>query len=356
MNSFISAARQAASKRSHFIIYYSLVIIPCSLLVLACNHSNDEAAQFFLKGNLQLQKREYREAIRFYSEAIDKKSDFADAYSNRGLAKFQAGDREGALADYTKALAIDPGFAAAHLNRAEVRLETGDATGSLNDLQQIETTYRDSTFYQTRLGDAYVRLNKPAEAQVAYDRAIQLSPKNVEALTNRGALFYQQKAFGPAMQDITLALQVNPDQPEALNNKALLLAHENRFADALPFVEHALRLQTGQPYYLNNKAYLLLMLNRDKEAFPLLQESHRRDNRNAWVHRNLGIYFLHQKKFNEAINSFLQAERIDASVDQLYWYLGQTYAQSGDQTKACEAWRRGELAGDEQATLARKRC
>ena len=109
---------------------------------------------------MQLQKREYKEAIRYYTEALAKKPDFADAYNNRGLAKFRNDDREGALADYSRAIDTDPDFGTAYVNRAEVRLETGDVAGSLTDLERIEKQYRDSTFYQTRLADTYVRLNQ----------------------------------------------------------------------------------------------------------------------------------------------------------------------------------------------------
>ncbi|WP_332367789.1 tetratricopeptide repeat protein [Spirosoma telluris] len=65
------------------IILNSLFIIHCTLFIISCANETDEAAQFFLKGNVQLQKREYKEAIRYYSEAITKKPDFADAYNNR---------------------------------------------------------------------------------------------------------------------------------------------------------------------------------------------------------------------------------------------------------------------------------
>ena len=50
-----------------FILHSSLFTVSCS------NDRTAEAAQFFLKGNVQLQKREYTEAIRFYGEALAKK-------------------------------------------------------------------------------------------------------------------------------------------------------------------------------------------------------------------------------------------------------------------------------------------
>lgn len=336
------------------IIYYSASIVLVSGFLVSCgNSTTDEAAQFFLKGNVQLQKREYKEAIRYYSEAITKKPDFADAYNNRGLAKFRNDDREGALADYTRAIETDPDFGTAYFNRAEVRLETGDAAGSVSDLQHIEKQYTDSTFYQTRLADAYVRLNNPTQAQIAYDKAVQLDPKNVEALTNRAALYYSQKAYEPAKQDIQRALQLNPKQDAALNNQSLLLAHAGKYAEALGFVEQALAQQPRQPYYLNNKAYLLLKLNRPAEALPLVQESLQRDNQNAWAHHTLGLYYLNQKQADRALSEFRQAEKLDASVDQLYYYIGTAENALGHKAEACDAWRRGESAGDEQARQAR---
>ena len=335
-----------------------VLVYPLIGLLSGCtNSTTDEAAQFFLKGNVQLQKREYPEAIRFYSEAIAKKPDFADAYNNRGLARFRDDDREGALADYTRAIETDPDFGTAYFNRAEVRLETGDAAGSLADLQRIENQYRDSTFYQTRLGDAFVRLNDPARAQAGYDRALQLDPNNVEALTNRAALLYSQKAYAPAAQDIERALQLNPQQDAALNNKSLLLAQTGNYAEALTYVERALARQPRQPYYLNNKAWLLLRLNRPADALPLVQESLRRDPQNAWAHRTLGVYWLNQQQAARALTEFRQAETLDASVDQLYYYIGMAEAALGNLPAACEAWKRGDGAGDDQARQERaRRC
>ncbi|HEY0109178.1 MAG TPA: tetratricopeptide repeat protein, partial [Fibrella sp.] len=148
---------------------FLLLIISVVLTLLSCSSSEtDEAAQFFLRGNVQLQKREYREAIRYYSEAINKKADFADAYSNRGLAKFRDGLLDAALADYTKAIETDKKFEAAYFNRADAYLTQGKAQSALADLLAIQKTYQDSTFYQTRLGEAYAGLNNVPMAQAAF--------------------------------------------------------------------------------------------------------------------------------------------------------------------------------------------
>ena len=351
----VSNLRWHQFRNSFYIIHYRLYIF-LLFITLSCENGN-EAAQFFLKGNVQLQKREYKEAIRYYSEAIAKKNDFADAYNNRGLAKFRNDDSEGALVDYTRALETDPDFATAYLNRAEVRLETGDAPGSLADLKHIEKQYQDSTFYQTRLGDTYVRLKQESPAQAAYDRALLLNPNNVEALTNRGAFLFGQKAWEGASQDIRRALALDPKQDAALNNQSLLLARTGNYAEALTYVERALQQKPRQPYYLNNNAYLLLKLNRPAEALPLVEESLRLDDQNAWAHRTMGIYYLSQQQPQKSLAAFRKAETLDASVDNLYYYIGTAEQAAGNKTGACEAWQRGERAGDERAKRERaKRC
>jgi tetratricopeptide (TPR) repeat protein len=339
-------ARWIAFPPPFFILHFTFYTLT------SCTDRTDEAAQFFLRGKVQLQKREYKEAIRFYNEAIKKKTDFADAYSNRGLARLRNGDTEAALADFTLAIEKDKTFEAAHLNRADAFLMEGNPQAALTDLQTIQETYADSTFYQTRLGEAYASLNQPAQAQAAFDKAVRLDPHNAEALTNRAALAYNQKQYAAALTDLKKALNINAEQPEALNNYALLLARDGKYAEALGYVDKALALKPGQPYYLNNKGYCLLMLGRNAEALPLVQDALRFSDRNAWAHRNMGIYHLRQQDALRALKALQEAERLDPSVEHVYGYLGQAYRLSGKKNEACRAWQMGKRAGDELAIRA----
>ena len=48
------------------------------------------------------------EAIAFFDDAIDIKSDFAKAYAERGRAKNLKGDKEGAFEDLKKSIELNP--------------------------------------------------------------------------------------------------------------------------------------------------------------------------------------------------------------------------------------------------------
>ena len=58
---------------------------------------------YYDKANILCAKREYQEAIKQYTKAIDIDADFAEAYFNRGLTYIYTGDTEKGLADLSKA-------------------------------------------------------------------------------------------------------------------------------------------------------------------------------------------------------------------------------------------------------------
>jgi tetratricopeptide (TPR) repeat protein len=76
------------------------------------------------------------EKLRFYNEAIRLKPDYADAFNNRGNARYDKGDLEGALQDYTEALRLKPDYADAFNNRGIARRAKGDSEGALQDYKE----------------------------------------------------------------------------------------------------------------------------------------------------------------------------------------------------------------------------
>jgi tetratricopeptide (TPR) repeat protein len=107
------------------------------------------------------------EKIRFYTEAIRLKPDYADAYHNRGTAREAKGDVEGALKDYDEAIRLKPQFAWAYIGRGNARKAKGDAEGALRD----------------------------------YDEAIRLKPDDDVARYNRALLEMNRSEHSAALAD-----------------------------------------------------------------------------------------------------------------------------------------------------------
>jgi Flp pilus assembly protein TadD len=141
------------------------------------------AQQWFERG---FAAAEIDEKLRFYSEAIRLKPDYARALYNRGAARRDNGDLEGALQDFSKAIRLEPDASEIFYNRALVRGEKGDPEGELQD----------------------------------YTEAIRLNPDDPDAFNNRGVARRNDGDLDGALKDYDEALRLSPDDATAFYNRS----------------------------------------------------------------------------------------------------------------------------------------
>jgi tetratricopeptide (TPR) repeat protein len=329
-----------------------------ALLLSACGDSRqDEAVRFFKRANFLAGQREYRQAIQFYTEAIGKQTDFADAYNNRGLAHQSLNQWKEAARDFDEAIRHDPAYEEAYYNRARARFELGQPAEGLADLRRIEETYRDSAFFQVTRGDLLTLQRDYSGAYAAYNRALQLDSRHVEALVNRGALYYTDRRYAEARRDFEAAVRLNPNQHFALNNLALLQAGAGDYEAALRSINRAITLKPGQAFYLNNKGYILLELNQLEAGLSTIESSLRLNDRNGWAYRNRAIHALKTNQPDRALPDLQRAEALDPNIEGLAYYLGTAHFQLQQLPEACTYWQRGARLGETRATqMAARYC
>ena len=84
-------------------------------------------------------------------KAIELNPNFAEAYSNRGLAKYNLGDNQGAIVDYNKAIELNPNFADAYYSRGNSYQQLGEKQQALADFREASRLYQqqgNTTWYQ----------------------------------------------------------------------------------------------------------------------------------------------------------------------------------------------------------------
>jgi tetratricopeptide (TPR) repeat protein len=338
--------------------FYLLLFFSLSVFITACSdQEQSEASQFFLKGNLELDKKEYANAIRYYGEALQKKADLADVHNNRGIAYLRLSELEKALEDFNKAIEIDPKFEEAYFNRAGFFIDQQAFALATADLEHIRKTYGDSTNYYLKWGDLKFGQGYYEQALAEYDRALSLRPKNVQALVNRGVAYFEKKNFKAAKADFENAVKLDSLQQLAYNNLSLIFARENQPEQALKFIERALDFDPVNPIYLNNKGYVLLLQNQQSEAKKLIDLSLIKDPQNSYAHRNLGLYFLKNGQKDEALTAFQKAYQLSAATDQIHVWLGEALFVNNQKEEACRVWKKGEALGEADAVAKyRKNC
>ena len=109
---------------------------------------------------------------------------------------------------------------------------SSDALLSLELQSRIENAQRkaaeqpDNYIAWVELGNAWYDQNSPEHAIKAYDRALELNPKQPDALNDQGAMYSELGDFKRALSNFEKALDIAPDNLESLYNIGYIYAFE----------------------------------------------------------------------------------------------------------------------------------
>lgn len=331
-----------------FITYKSFIYIITFFTFISCKRSDKDTELFFIQGNVAYKKGNYEEAIKFYTEAIEKSPDFADAYNNRGSVQLELQNPVAAIADFEKAVSIDNQFFQAKYNLGETYSTIGEYEKSLNVLKQLESKYKDSSYYHVLLSTISIKKNNFSEANLHIQDALRLNKNSEGAYTNLGFIQYSEKNYKDAKANFEKVLSLNPKQDLAYNNLSLIYANEENFSKAIEMVNKAIEINKNA-LYENNKGFYLLNSGNLEEAKSLIEKAIEADAKNAWAYRNLGIYYFMKNDFKQALENFDKTDKLDPSVEMLNYYLGLTQKSLGNNAKACQYWEIGKKLNEQKS-------
>ena len=139
------------------------------------------ALDFYNRGLLHTQAKEYRQAIEDYNEAVKLNPRFVDAYLKRCEMRYKMGDNKGVLSDCQEVLNIDPTVAKAYYYQGRARYSLGYSEPAIESYSSAiaqEQNYPQAHYYR---GVAHKDAGDMAAA--------------VEDLTRAADLFRQQRNF-----------------------------------------------------------------------------------------------------------------------------------------------------------------
>ena len=165
------------------------------------------ARDFYAKGTIRAQTKEYRAAIEDFTQAIKLDSRFVDAYLKRCEMRYKLSDYQGVLNDCYEVFNIDPTVAKAHYYQGRARYSLGyiqPAIDSYNLAIARDKKYPQAYYYR---GMAYKDLNATASA--------------VEDLSRAARLFGQQNNYEASRRSQSIVRE--------LTNNRQTIAHRNGF-------------------------------------------------------------------------------------------------------------------------------
>ena len=189
-------------------------------------------------------------------QAIAMRSDFIQAYINRGDVLLRMNKTHEALKIYQDALRIESNNADVHYNLAVVSLQLnkpGEGLQYLNKALEIDPNHPESLLNSAIIiQELGLNSLKPLATQRLL-RLREIQPDNERIYFNLAMLSADQDDIAQAEAWFTQAVKLKPDFRSALFNLALLLADSNRPLEALDPLEQLL-----QHYPEHVKALILL--------------------------------------------------------------------------------------------------
>ena len=154
--------------------------------------------------------KDYAQAVKAYTEAINLNPNLAEAYNNRGVAKSELGQYTSAIEDYTTAIKLKSNFADALNNRGNAYTATEQYQKAVKDLQAAANLQDNSATIHNNLGNVYYLLKNIDTAIKEYTRALQINPRYSEAFYNRAVAHYVQGNLIQSLLDMKEAINLNP--------------------------------------------------------------------------------------------------------------------------------------------------
>lgn len=239
------------TKKSGGKAFATMLWLGLVLLFAACQPPGPKA---LLDGERLIQEGEYERALKRLNKAAELLPANAQVWNHIGLAQHGLGNYQEAIKAYSQALKLDRDLAAVHFNLGSLFLDMNRLPDAINRLRVFVTVQPDHAEGWVKLGTTLLRSGNPDQAETAFMRALQKTPRDPEIHNNLGLVHVQRKRPRDAMRCFRNALQLNPNYAPAMLNQAIVehyhlgdkraaLASYQRYLQTKPSPGNAQRVQ-----------------------------------------------------------------------------------------------------------------
>jgi tetratricopeptide (TPR) repeat protein len=209
------------------------------VLILATQKPPEESAvDFYVQGSAWMEKRDFDKAIEYFTKAIQKNPQLADAFNSRGGAWAGKGDFDKSIKDLNEAIRLNPQYVGAIGNRGNAWVEKGEYEKAIED----------------------------------YNEAIHLKPPFVgDLIYSRGLAWLKQKNYKKAIEDFRMAFNRSLQRDSFVAEKLATTHAENGdFTQAIEWAQKSLEMDR------KNKDVRLKMLKAFREGKQYQEEEEKK--------------------------------------------------------------------------------
>jgi eukaryotic-like serine/threonine-protein kinase len=286
--------------------------------------SQPEAYQYFVQGRGYLQDSRKPENLTsaeiVFKQALKVDPNFGQAEAGLGETywlRYQLGKQKQWIAPAQQACtkAVDLGNAGAegHMCLGLLENGTGQYEKAAEQFQQAVQLEPANDRAYTSLAAAYQHLNQPDKAEDTYKRAIAAQPQYWRVYSFLGSFYIAQAEYDKAAAQFQHSTTLDPDSYVAFDNLGAAFLYAGKDAEATQAFEKSIALRPTRDAY-----------------------------------SNIAVAQFHLHRFQESVQNFKQALKLDDSNYQTWGNLGDASYYGGDTASATESYRKAIALAEQQ--------
>ncbi len=232
----------------------------------------------------------------------------AAAWNIKGVLLARLNDFGAALRAFDTAIRLDSRLSEAHTNRGRVLLALG--------------------------------ANRAEEALSSFNRALELSPNNLEALRDKAVALHILGRSEEELSCVRILLECIPEEPALWLRRGDLETELGLFEDAVISFSHVLQIDSRNVYALMHRAIALAMLRRWKDAIKSAENATELapDSIEAW--RILADVEIRAERYRPAMRALERAVKLAPDDASIYSTMGMVAYKSGSPNDAIDYFER----------------
>ncbi|HEY4052349.1 MAG TPA: tetratricopeptide repeat protein [Terriglobales bacterium] len=293
-----------------------------------------------------LQHRE-GDAAPLFQQSIQSKPDFASAHAHLGLLYLQSGRENEAVPELQEAIRIDPtrtdaSDALVHFfrQRAQAAGSSGNWQQALGLLIEARRLSPKSPDVQYEFGMAALKMSLPQDAIDAFRETLSQRKDDPLAIYALGRAYGSLGRFDDARQQFARYITLRADDPAGYCSLGMTLMAREQMDEARTQFERSIAIAPEQTEAYFRLGMLELHANNWESARLNLQHVLDRDPGHAGALSALGRVEFEQKRYLHAAELLKRAITRDDSIQEAHYYLGLTYARTGQKSESEEEFQR----------------
>ena len=272
---------------------------------------------FNLVGTCYKALGQFEFSVKMFKNAVDLKSDYADAHNNLGSLLKDLGRFDQALNSYDKALEANPNFLEALNNRGIVLNELQLYEDAIKSYQKAISIDSNVAEIFNNLGNTQRMLGQIDDAIKSYKNSISINENFFEGHLNLGETLRQDKQLEESIVMLRKAILVNPKYAKTFNSLGLSFAMLGKMNSAIDCFKKAIEIDSEFAEAHHSLGNALNAIGKFEEAVIFLESAIKINPNFANAYKSLGNVYKKIKQRDKSLEFFEKAMHLKPSLDYL---------------------------------------